>query len=73
MMEERGITEDQLKKQMRTTNKSDKKFEVVKLGTKNRTVEGIEAFFIEYGLMKSEYDPNEIIEKTMQNLKLIEA
>ena len=72
MMEEQGLSEEELKAKTRKTNKKERKFQVYHIGSKDRTLEGIEAFLTEYGILKARYDPNAIIEKNMEYNKLIE-
>jgi len=72
MMEEQGLTQEELMQKMRKPKSAEKKFQVYRMDKKGRTLEGIEALFMEYDIIKSKYDPNEIVENTIQSLGLVE-
>ena len=72
MIKEKGITEEEAKAKFRKLNTKERKFLTVTMGTKDRSLEGIESLFIEYDILKARQDPSVIIEDYLKHSKLIE-
>jgi len=72
MMKEKGITEEQVKVQLMNRKVKKKEFQVVTMGTKDRSVAGIETLFIEYGILDSRFDPDLIIKKNLEHKGLLD-
>lgn len=72
MIKEKGLTEEELKGKMKKINSKERRFSTVSLGVKDRSIEGIEALFIEYDILKARQDPPNIIDNYLKHSKLIE-
>lgn len=72
MMQDRNLSEDELKGQLRKPSSKDRKFMTVSMGVRDRSVEGIESLFIEYYLINARQDPDLIVRKNLEHSRLVE-
>ena len=73
-MKEENLSKEELKETLKGKSEKSKKqeFQVVRMGTRDRSVEGIESLFMEYGLIEPKMDPNIMIDKMLKNRGLLD-
>lgn len=73
MMKENKMTEEEIRAKLKTDKPPIKKeFQVIKMGTKDRSIAGIETLFEEYGLLENKFDPDYLMTNMLKKNNLLD-